>query len=102
MLNLEVEKGASKDLDRSGLSITQLRTGTPMGFVQISILDFGLITSPYTVEIYFLLFSFSFIVVALTSSLRASLTLTLVVHLSIAIAIYFLIFLSYYLYFHLY
>ena len=108
MLNLVVEKGASKDRDRNGSSITRPRTGTLMGFVQRSRLDFGLETSSYLVDRYFLLFSFyfsfsfSFIVVALPSSLRASLTLTLIVHLSIASAIYFLIFSSYYLYFHLY
>ena len=54
MHNLVVEKGASKDRDRSKLSITRPRTGTPMGFVQRSILDFGLRTSPYTIDIYFL------------------------------------------------
>ena len=102
MLNLVVEKGASKDHDRSGSSITQPGMGTPTGFVQRSRLDFGLGTSPYTVDIYFILFSFYFIVVALTSSPHASLTLTLTMHLSIAAAIYFLIFPSYYLYFHLY
>ena len=102
MLNLVVEKGACKDRDWSGSSITQPRTGTPIGFVQRSRLDFGLGTSPYTVDIFFLFFSFSFILVALTSSPRASLTFTLAVHLSIATDIYFFIFLSYYLYFHLY
>ena len=104
ILNLVVEKGASKDRDRSGSRITRPRTGTPTGFVQRSRLDFCLGTSPYTVEIYFLLFSFSFsfIVVALTSSPCASLTLTLVVHLTIATTIYFLTFPSYYFYFHLY
>ena len=54
MLNLVVEKGASKDRDRSGSIITRPWTGTPMGFVQRSRLDFGLGTSPYTVDIYFL------------------------------------------------
>ena len=108
MLNLVVEKGASKDRDRSGSSITRPRTGTPTRFVQRSTLDFGLGTSPYIVDIYFILFSFpfsfyfSFTVVALISSLRVSLTPTLAVHLSIGIAIYFLIFPSYYLYFYLY
>ena len=58
MLNLVVEKGASKDRYRSGSSITRPRTGTPTGFVQRSRLDFGLGTSPYTVDIYFLSFSF--------------------------------------------
>ena len=104
MLNLVVEKRASKDCEQSRSSITRPRTGTPIGFVQISRLDFGLRTSPYIVDIYFLLFSFSFsfIVVDLTSSQRASLTLTLVMHSSIATAIYFITFPSYYLYFHLY
>ena len=41
MLNL-VEKGASKDHDQNGFSITRLRTGTPTRFVQRSRLDFGL------------------------------------------------------------
>ena len=58
MLNLVVEKGASKDRDRSGSSITQLRTGTPTGFVQRSRLDFSLGTSPYIVETCF---NFNFI-----------------------------------------
>ena len=40
LLNLVVEKGASKDHDRSRSSITWPRTGTPTGFVQRSILDF--------------------------------------------------------------
>ena len=110
MLNLVVEKGASKDRDRSRSSINRPMTGTLTGFVQRSKLDFGLGTSPITIDIYFLLFSFSFsfyfyftfIVVALTSSSRASLTLTLAVHLSIATAIYFLIFPSFNLHFHLY
>ena len=31
MLNLVVEKGASKDWDRSGSSNMRPRTGTPMG-----------------------------------------------------------------------
>ena len=60
MLNLIVEKGGSKDRDRSGLSMTRPRTGTPTGFVKRSRLNFGLRTSPYTVDIYFLLFSFYF------------------------------------------
>ena len=42
MLNLVVEKGASKDRDRSRSSITRPRTGTPTGFVQRFRLDFGL------------------------------------------------------------
>ena len=54
MLNLVVKKGASKDLDQSGSSITWPRTGTPMGFVQISRFDFGLGTSPYTVDMCFI------------------------------------------------
>ena len=36
MLNLVVAKGASKDRDRSGSSITRPRTGTPTGFVRRS------------------------------------------------------------------
>ena len=50
MLNLVVEKGASKDRDWSGSFITWPRTSTPTGFVQRSKLDFGLKTSPYTVD----------------------------------------------------
>ena len=42
MPNLVVEKGESKDHDRSGSSIAWPRTGTPMGFVQRSRLEFGL------------------------------------------------------------
>ena len=52
MLSLVVEKGARKDRDLSGSSITRPRTGTPTGFVQISKLDFCLGTSPYIVDIY--------------------------------------------------
>ena len=40
MLNLVVEKGVSKDRDRSESSITWPRTGTPTGFVQRPRLDF--------------------------------------------------------------
>ena len=47
MLNLVVEKGASKDRDRSRSSITRAKTCTTMGFVQRSKLDFGLGTSLY-------------------------------------------------------
>ena len=54
MLNLVVKKGASKDRDRSGLSITPPRTSTPTGFVKRSRLDFGLGTSPYTLDMCFL------------------------------------------------
>ena len=62
MLNLVVEKGASKDHDRSGLSITQPRTGTPRGFVERSRLDFGVGISPYTVGMYFIfIFLFLFL-----------------------------------------
>ena len=60
MLNLVVEKGVSKDRDLSGSSITRPKTGTPMGFVQRSRLDFALITSPNIVDIYFILFYFYF------------------------------------------
>ena len=42
MLNLVVEKEASKDHDRSGSSITRLRMSIATGFLQISRLDFGL------------------------------------------------------------
>ena len=58
MLNLVVEKRASKDCDRSRSSITRPRTGPPTGFVQRSRLNFGLETSPYTVDMCFLFFSF--------------------------------------------
>ena len=92
MLNLVVKKGENKDHDQSGSSITRLRTGRPMDFVQRSILDFGVGKSSYTIEMCFS-FYFSFILVALTSSLHVSLTLTLAVHLSMATTIYFLIFL---------
>ena len=61
MLNLVVEKGACKDRDWSGSSITRPRTGTLTWFVQRSRLDFGLGTSPYTVDIYFLFFLFLFL-----------------------------------------
>ena len=59
MLNRVVEKGKSKDNDRSRLSITRPRTGTPTGFVQRSRLDFGLGTSLYTIDMRF----FSFIII---------------------------------------
>ena len=39
MLNLFMEKGARKDCDWSGSSITRPWMGTPMGFVQISRLN---------------------------------------------------------------
>ena len=42
MLNLILEKGASKDRDQSGSSINRPRTGTPTRFVQRFELDFGL------------------------------------------------------------
>ena len=62
MLNLVVEEGANKYRDRSGLSITRPRMGTPTGFVQRSRLDFGLGTSPYTVDMCFIfLFLFLFL-----------------------------------------
>ena len=54
MSNLLAEKGASKDRDRSGLSITRPRTGKPMGFVQRSRLDFCLGISPYIVDMCFI------------------------------------------------
>ena len=60
MPNLVVEKGASKDRDWIRSSITWPRTVTPMGFVQRSRLDFGLETSPYTIDMCFL-FIFPFI-----------------------------------------
>ena len=56
ILNLVVEKGANKDRDWSGSSITRPRMGTPTGFVQRSRLDFGLGTSPYRLDICFILF----------------------------------------------
>ena len=60
MLNLVVEKGASKDHNRSGSSITWLRTGTLTGFVQRSRLYFGLGKSPYTIDMCFIfIFIFS-------------------------------------------
>ena len=55
MLNLVVEKGGSKDRDWSGSSNTRPRIGTPTGFVQRSRLNFGLGTSPYTVDMCFFL-----------------------------------------------
>ena len=54
MLNLIVEKRASKDCDQSRSSITRPRTGRPTGFVQRSRLDFGLGISPYTLDMCFL------------------------------------------------
>ena len=54
MLNLVVEKGASKDRDRSGSSITRPKTGTPTGLVQRSRSDFGLEKSLYIVDMCFL------------------------------------------------
>ena len=60
MLNFVVEKGASKDCDWSISSITWPRTSTPTGFVHRSRLDFGLRTSPYTVDMCFI-FIFLFI-----------------------------------------
>ena len=42
MLNLVMEKGASKDHDGSRSSVTWPRTGTPTRFIQRSGLDFGL------------------------------------------------------------
>ena len=99
MLNLVLEKGASKDRDRSESSITPPRTGTPTGFVQRSRLDFGLGTSPYTLDMCFLFLllynSFEIIYVCISRS-HPRLPF---IH---SIAIYFLIFPSYYLYFHLY
>ena len=61
MLNLIVKQGASKDRDRSGSSITQPRTGKPSGFVRRSRLDFGLGTSPYTVDMCFVFLFFLFL-----------------------------------------
>ena len=58
MLNFVVEKGASKDRDQSGSSITRPRTGSPTGFAQRSRLDFSLGTFPYTVDIYFIFIFF--------------------------------------------
>ena len=60
MLNIVVKKGASKDRDQSRSSITLPGTGTPMGFVQRSRLDFGLGTSLYKVDMCFI-FIFLFI-----------------------------------------
>ena len=55
MLNLVVEKGASKDRDRSESNIIRPRTGTPTRFVQRSRLDFGIGISPYTLDMCFYL-----------------------------------------------
>ena len=85
VLNLVLEKGTSRDCEWSGSSITHLKMGTPTGFVQRSRLDFWFRNiSIYRTNV----FSFSFIIVPLTSSQCASLTFTLSVHLSIATAIY--------------
>ena len=54
MLNLVVEKEASKDCDWSGSSITWPKTSISTGFVQRYRLDFGLETSPYTVAMCFI------------------------------------------------
>ena len=62
MLNLVVEKEASKDRDWSGSSITRPKTSISTGFVQRSRLDFGLETSPYIVGMCFIfLFLFLFL-----------------------------------------
>ena len=85
ILNLIVEKGASKDHDRSKLIITRLRTGTPMGFVQRSWIEFWLVKiCIYKRHVFYFYFYFSFIEVALTSFTCASITLALTVHKSIA------------------
>ena len=54
MLNLVVEKGASKDHDRSRSSITRPRMGRPTGFVQRYRLYFGLGTFSYIVYMCFI------------------------------------------------
>ena len=55
MFKLVVEKGARKNRDQCRSSITRPRMGTPTGYVQRSRLDFGLRTSPYIVDMCFLL-----------------------------------------------
>ena len=60
MLNLVVEKGASKDHDRSRSIITRPRMGTPTGFAQRCRLDFGLEASPNTIDMCFI-FLFPFV-----------------------------------------
>ena len=60
MLNLVVKKGASKDRNQSRSNITRPRMGTPTGFVQRYRLNFGLRTSPYTIDIYFIFVFFFF------------------------------------------
>ena len=62
MVNLVVEKGANKDRDQSGSSITWPRTGTPTGFVHRSRFDFCLGTSPYKIDMYFPFLYFYFII----------------------------------------
>ena len=63
MLNLVVKKEASEDRDRRESSITRTRTGTPIGFVQRSRLDFGLGTSSYRVEMFFFFFFIFFFII---------------------------------------
>ena len=60
MLNLVVQKGATKDHDRRGLSITPSRTGKPMGYVQRFGLDFGLCRFLFTVDMCFIFYLFFF------------------------------------------
>ena len=96
MLNLVLEKRASKDRDRSLSSITRPRTGFLFGRNIYS-------RNVFSFYFYFYFyFYFSFIIVVWTSPPHASLTLTLAVHSSVATTIYFLIFPSYCLHFHLY
>ena len=87
MLNLVVEKGASKDHDRSGSNITQLRMGTQIEYVQRFGLNLGLRKSLKYIRHVFS-FSFSLIVVAFPSSTRVSLTLVITPYRSIVTAIH--------------
>ena len=78
MLNFVVEKGASKDRDRSGSSITRPRTGISTGVCAMIWIEFLLvfiisINSKVVFSFYFS-FLFSFNVVALTSSILATLS----------------------------
>ena len=60
MLNLDAEKGAIKDRDQSGSSITRPWTCKPMRFVHRFGLEFGLKKIPYTVGMC-LIFIFLFL-----------------------------------------
>ena len=84
MLNLVVEKGASKDHDQSRLSITWPGLSNEV-CAKIWIGLWLVKISKYIIHVFF---SFSSIVVALTSSMHASLALAITTHQSIVIPIH--------------